>query len=181
MSKLTGRVTIAVTGRITIAVVMLITASAPLPAQTSTMTPDEQQNLQFVLDWWREVLEARHLDLAPQYMAEDYIQHNINVQTGRDGFAQFFSALGPPLEPMPTELATPPVASFAKGDFVVLVFERETEDPAEPSRTYTYNTYDLLRMENGRIQETGTMPRRCRRFRWGVLLMGSTTEPSAST
>ena len=141
------------TGRVTIAMVMLITASVPLPAQRSTMTPDEQQNLQFVLDWWREVLEARHLDLAPQYMAQDYIQHNINVQTGRDGFVGFFSALGPPVEPMPTGLAIPPVISFAKGDFVLLVFERDTEDAAEPSRTYTYNTYDLLRMEDGLIQE----------------------------
>ena len=169
------------TGRLTIAVVMLITASAPLPAQTSMMTPDEQANVQLVLDWWREVLEARHLDIAPQYMAEDYIQHNINVQTGRDGFVQFFSALGPPLEPMPTELATPPVVSFAKGDFVVLVFEREAEGQADPSRTYTYNTYDLLRMEDGLIQEHWDYAEKVPQIPMGVLPMGSTTTPSGST
>ena len=65
-----------------LAVVLLLWA-APLAAQSNTMTAAEQANLRFVLDWWREVLEARHLDLAPKYMAETYIQHYINVQTGR--------------------------------------------------------------------------------------------------
>ena len=99
------------------------------------------------------MLEAKHIDLAQQYMAEDYIQHNVNMQTGRDGFVQFVSTLGPPVEPMPEELATPPVVSFAKGDFVVLIFEREAEDPVDLSRTYRYNSYDMLRMEHGLIQE----------------------------
>ena len=162
-------------GRLAIAVIMSMTASAPLTAQTSAMTPAEQANLRFVLDWWREVLEARHLDLAPQYMAEDYIQHNINVQTGRSGFVRFFSTLGPPIEPMPTELAAPPVVSLAKGDFVVLVFEREAEEPADPSRTYTYNTYDLLRLEDGLVQEHWDYAEKAPTIPMGGLPMGSIT------
>ncbi len=134
------------------AVVLLLWA-APLVAQSNTMTAAEQANLRFVLDWWREVLEARHLDLTPKYMAENYIQHNINVQTGRAGFVKFFSALGPAVNPIPAKLQNPPVISFAKGDYVVLIFEREAKDPANPSRTYKYNTYDMLRMENGKVQE----------------------------
>jgi predicted SnoaL-like aldol condensation-catalyzing enzyme len=42
---------------------------------------------------------------------------------------------------------------FAKGDFVVLVWEREGKDPADPAKTYKYNTYDMLRIENGKVQE----------------------------
>lgn len=135
------------------AVVLVLAAGTPMAAQTATMTAAEQKNLAFVLDWWREVLEARHLDLAPKYMAEDYIQHNINVQTGRAGFVKFFSTLGPPVNPIPARLTTPPVIAFAKGDYVVLIFEREAKEPADPAKTYKYNTYDLLRLQNGLIQE----------------------------
>jgi predicted SnoaL-like aldol condensation-catalyzing enzyme len=139
--------------RLAQALVVTVIGVAPLAAQSNTMTAQEQANLKFVLDWWRDVLEARHLDLAPKYMAENYIQHNINVQTGRAGFAKFFSSLGPPVSPIPATLTNPPVVSFAKGDYVALIFEREGKDPAAPSRTYKYNTYDLLRMQDGKVQE----------------------------
>jgi predicted SnoaL-like aldol condensation-catalyzing enzyme len=134
--------------------VVLLTMGGALAAQSSLMTPREQANLKFVLDWWREVLEGRHLDLAPRYQAENYIQHNINVPTGRDGFVKFFSARGQgPVNPIPTKLANPPVVQFAKGDFVALIWEREGKDPTDPSKTYKYNTYDLLRLQNGKVQE----------------------------
>jgi predicted SnoaL-like aldol condensation-catalyzing enzyme len=66
---------------------------------------------------------------------------------------QFFGRLGAPIDPIPEKLASPPVVQFAKGDFVVLVWEREGKDPADPSKTYKYNTYDMLRIENGKVQE----------------------------
>ena len=133
--------------------ILLIAGSAGLMAEAGPMTAKEQANLKFVLDWWRDVLQARHLDLAPKYQAENYIQHNINVPTGRAGFVQFFGRLGAPIDPIPDKLANPPVVQFAKGDFVVLVWEREAKDPADPSRTYKYNTYDMLRIQNGKVQE----------------------------
>jgi predicted SnoaL-like aldol condensation-catalyzing enzyme len=133
--------------------VLLLSGSIALSAQSSTMTAQEQANLKFVLDWWREVIAARHVELAPKYQAEDYIQHNINVQTGRAGFVKFFSAFGPPINPIPPTMANPPAVQFAKGDYVALIWEREAKDPADPTKTYKYNTYDLLRMQNGRVQE----------------------------
>jgi predicted SnoaL-like aldol condensation-catalyzing enzyme len=140
--------------RLAMALVLLTMGGALLAAQSGSMTPQEQANLKFVLDWWREVLEARHLDLAPKYQAENYIQHNINVPTGRDGFVKFFSARGQgPVNPIPAKLANPPVVQFAKGDFVALIWEREGKDPTDPSKTYKYNTYDLLRLQNGKVQE----------------------------
>src|SRR5262247_959807 len=139
--------------RLAMALVLLTMGGAQLTAQSGSMTPQEQTNLKFVLDWWREVLEGRHLDLAPKYQAENYIQHNINVPTGRAGFVQFFGRLGGPINPIPDKLANPPVVQFAKGDFVVLVWEREGKDPADPNKTYKYNTYDMLRIENGKVQE----------------------------
>ena len=147
------KVVTASTMRRLVAVLLLVMGSVPLAAQSTTMTAKEQANLKFVLDWWREVLEARHLDLAPKYQAVNYIQHNINVPTGRDGFVKFFSTLGPPVNPIPAKLTNPPTVQFAKGDYVVLIWEREAKDPVDASKTYRYNTYDMLRMQDGKVQE----------------------------
>jgi predicted SnoaL-like aldol condensation-catalyzing enzyme len=139
--------------RIAAATLLLTLGAASSLAQSNAMTTQERSNLQLVLDWWRECLEGRHLELTSQYQSDDYIQHNINVPTGRAGFVSFFERLGPPVNPIPERLASPPVVQFAKGDFVLLVWEREGKDPADESQTYKYNTYDLLRIENGKVQE----------------------------
>jgi predicted SnoaL-like aldol condensation-catalyzing enzyme len=136
-----------------VAAVVLTLGGAALLADVGPMTAKEQANLKFVLDWWREVLESRHLELTSKYQADNYIQHNINVPTGRAGFESFFGRRGAPVNPIAQKLANPPVVQFAKGDFVVLVWEREGKDPADPSKTYKYNTYDLLRIGNGKVQE----------------------------
>jgi len=130
----------------------LSAATADPSAAQAAMNAKEKANLQFVLDWWREVIQSRHVELAPKYQAEDYIQHNINIQTGRDGFVKFFGSLGPAV-PIQPALAQPPVIAFAKGDYVVVIWEREGKDPSDPSKTYKYNTYDLLRLRNGKVQE----------------------------
>ncbi len=124
-----------------------------LAAPVNAMTPQEQANLAFVFDWLREIFQGRHLELAAKYQAESYIQHDINVQTGRDGFVKLFSGFGPPVNPIPATLASPPAIHFAKGDYVALIWEHEAQDPTDASKTYKYNSYDLLRLENGKIQE----------------------------
>jgi predicted SnoaL-like aldol condensation-catalyzing enzyme len=138
-------------GRCVLTAALSAVSAVPSAAQAA-MNAKEKANLQFVLDWWREVIQSRHVELAPKYQAEDYIQHNINIQTGRDGFMKFFGSLGPAVPIQPT-LAPPPAIAFAKGDYVVVIWEREGKDPADPSKTYKYNTYDLLRLRNGKVQE----------------------------
>ena len=124
----------------------------PTNPQTAPMTAQEKKNLQFVLDFTREVLQARHTELSPKYQAEDYIQHNPNIPTGRAAFVAVFSRR-PPLNPIPAKLDPAPVVSGAKGDYVWLIMEREDKDPRDPSKTYHYNTFDVYRMEKGKIQE----------------------------
>src|SRR5579872_5232966 len=51
--------------------------------QVAPMTAQEKKNLDFVLRWYREVIYAGHVELAPKYQAENYIQHNPNLNTGR--------------------------------------------------------------------------------------------------
>ena len=93
----------------------------PTKPQTAPMTAQEKKNLDMVMTWWREVLYAGHLELAPKYQAENYIQHNPNADTGRDGFIAFFTKLGlKPVNPIPPTMPADrmPVVSGAKGDFV---------------------------------------------------------------
>ncbi len=124
--------------------------------QVAPMTAQEKQNLDFVMTWWREVLYAGHLELAPKYQAENYIQHNPNANTARAGFVEFFTKLGrKPMNPIPKTMPADqqPVVSGAKGDYVWLIFEHEDKDPRNPANTYHYNSFDVLRIENGRVQE----------------------------
>src|SRR6266702_2532768 len=86
----------------------------PTNPQVPPMNAQEKKNLDMVMTWWREVLYAGHLDLAPKYQAENYIQHNPNINTGRAAFVKFFGTLGPAVNPIPAKMANPPVVSGAK-------------------------------------------------------------------
>ncbi len=125
----------------------------PTMPQTAPMNKQEKKNLNMVLEWWRVVIQNRQLDQAPKYQAEDYIQHNPNVPTGRAGFVEFFGKLPKPQGVNPAKLANPPVVTGAKGDFVWLIFETESKDPRDPSKTYHSNSFDVLRIQNGKVQE----------------------------
>ena len=124
----------------------------PTTPQTAPMNATERQNLEMVLQLWREVIQAHHTELAEKYLAEDYIQHNPNVPTGRAAFIKVFSSV-PPTNPIPEKLTRPPVVEGARGDFVWLVFEEEAKDPHDPSKIYHYDSFDLLRLQNGKVQE----------------------------
>lgn len=125
----------------------------PTSPQTAPMNAQEKKNLDMVLNWWREVIDAGHVELAPKYQAEDYIQHNPGINTGRANFVAFFSKIRQPKNPIPDKLSNPPVVMGARGDYVWLIFEREDKDPRDPSKTYHYNTFDVLRIQNGKVQE----------------------------
>jgi predicted SnoaL-like aldol condensation-catalyzing enzyme len=125
----------------------------PTMPQTAPMSKQEKKNLDMVLEWWRVVIQGGHLDQAPKYQAEDYIQHNPNVNTGRDGFVAFFSKFSKPKNPIPDKLDNPPVVMGAKGDFVWLIFETESKDPRNPANTYHSNSFEMIRIQNGKVQE----------------------------
>ena len=132
-------------------IAFLALASGPLMAQSKQMTAQEQANLKMVMDWWREVVFARHVDLAQKYMANDYVQHDPNVPNGLAAFVEIFGKR--PAQAIPAALPHPPVKAFAKGDYVVMVWEHQEPDPADASKTYTFNTFDVMRVQNGKIQE----------------------------
>jgi len=109
-------------------------------------------NKQLVYDFWREVLEAGHLELAANYLAEGYAQHNPNVPTGREGFVKFFGQFAKPTEIRP-RVAAPLVAMVAEGELVMLSFVSERPDPKDKTLKYTTTWFDLFRVRDGRITE----------------------------
>ena len=114
--------------------------------------PQLRQNKKLVYDFWREVLEGGHLELADKYMLETYMQHNPNVATGRQGFIDFFSKIRKPALIVDT-IKAQVVDIVAEGDKVVLSFVREYNVPGDNTRKYTTTWFDMLRIENGKIAE----------------------------
>lgn len=118
----------------------------------SSQDPRLAANKRLVYDFWREVFEGGHLDLADKYLAASYIQHNPTVPTGRAGFVDFFSRFAKP-KPIAPRIKAPLVAIMAEGDLVSLVFVKEYPDPVVAGQTYTTTWFDLFRVRDGKIVE----------------------------
>jgi predicted SnoaL-like aldol condensation-catalyzing enzyme len=60
-----------------------------------------------------------------------------------------------PVNPIPATIPADrmPAMSFAKGDYVVLIWERNGKDPVDPAKTYKWNDFDVFRVQNGKIAE----------------------------
>ena len=129
-----------------------VTPAADQAALLTSPDPKLALNKRLVYDFWREVFEAGHLELAEKYMAESYIQHNPNVPTGRAAFVEFFSRFKKPQAIQP-KVGAPLVAIVAEGDLVVLSFVRAAADPKSPDQRPTTTWFDMFRIENGKIAE----------------------------
>jgi predicted SnoaL-like aldol condensation-catalyzing enzyme len=129
-----------------------VQAAANQEALLASADPALAANKKLVYDFWREVFEAGHMELADKYMAEGYIQHNPNVPTGRAAFVAFFRQFAKPKDIQP-RIAMPLVSIVAERDLVILSFVREGKDPKDATRTSTTTWFDMFRVENGRIAE----------------------------
>lgn len=140
---------------LTLIITVLIAGSAFGQSQKAMLyskDPQLAKNKKIVYDFWREVLEGGHLELAPNYMAEGYIQHNPNVPTGRQGFLDFFSKFAKPY-PIVDTIKGPLISIVAERDLVVLSFKEIHRDPQDTSKRYITTGFDMLRIENGKIAE----------------------------
>ena len=146
-----------------VAILMACFAPAALAQVPVTPNPDHEAMLQskdpqlaknkrFVYDFWREVFEAAHMELASGYMAEGYIQHNPRVPTGRQAFIDFFTKVRKPA-PIEARVKAPLVAMMAEGDLVVMAFAREYAEPNDASKKYTTTWFDMFRIVEGKIAE----------------------------
>ncbi|MGM9482724.1 nuclear transport factor 2 family protein [Roseateles sp. NT4] len=135
-----------------------VLAQLPVQAQPdharllASADPKLAANKRLVYDFWREVFEGGHMELADRYLAESYIQHNPQVPTGRAGFVAVFPKVAKP-KPIEDRVKAPLVAITAEGDLVVLSFVSELPDPKDAKKTYTTTWFDMFRIENGKLAE----------------------------
>ena len=128
-------------------------APKPLAGQEELIKdkdPKLAANKKLVYDFWREVLEARHLDLAEKYMRTDYMQHNPNATTGIEGFKAYFSRLGGAL-PIEPKIKRDVISIVAQGNLVVLSFVSENQD--SKGQPYKTTWFDMFRIQDGKIAE----------------------------
>jgi predicted SnoaL-like aldol condensation-catalyzing enzyme len=130
-----------------------VTASTRDQAELlASSDPQLAANKRLAYDFFRVVLRGQQLDQAAKFMAEDYIQHNPNADTGLAGFLAYFKQFGGGPQPVP-ETLDGLVAIQAEGDLVTLSFVREYPDPAIAGATYTTTWFDMFRIADGRIVE----------------------------
>jgi len=139
--------------------------SAPLFAQTPvtavpdpellTKSPDKklEANKTLVYNLFREVLEARHMELADKYLAQDFIQHNPNAADGLAALKEYFTRANAKPLPIEPKLKRKITAIIAEGDLVMVLYPRELPDPKDPSKKYTTTGFDAYRIRNGKVVE----------------------------
>ena len=133
-------------------------AQGPLPvvvlkdqqAMLESADPKLEANKKMVYEFWRLVFNTHDMTLAPNYMQEDYIQHNPAVNTGRAPFMAFFGSL--PKAPVQDTIPDL-VHIMAEGDYVTLAFRRELPDPRTQGKTYTTTWFDMFRISDGKLAE----------------------------
>lgn len=124
------------------------------PDQSSLLHSDNAQladNKRLVYEFWVKIFQGKQLDLADQYLAEHYIQHNPNVPTGRQGFIDFVSNFKHMVGP--TDHIENLVMITAENDIVVLSFRAEKDHPHKKGEKYTTTWFDMFRIEDGKIVE----------------------------
>ena len=120
------------------------------PEQLSMLksaNPQLAQNKRRVFDFWRIVYEGGHLDQAPQYMAESYIQHNPNVVSGRAAFVALFAKQRPP-RPVAPLIKVPVICIVAEHDLVSVFWARKVRDRQNHDHIYYMTWFDMFRIDD---------------------------------
>lgn len=119
------------------------------PDQLAMLKSDDPalaRNKRFVFDFWRIVFEGGHMDQAPKYMAESYIQHNPNVESGRAAFVRVIGKARPP-QPIVDHIKVPVISITAERDIVTVATVRKVRDRKHPEHIYYMTWFDMFRID----------------------------------
>ncbi len=131
-----------------------VVASPNPEALFTSPDPKLNANKQVALRIVRDLLEAGHWNMAPQYLTKDYIQHNPVAASGLDAVIHYFVDIANVQpKPIPAKMATKVVAVQAEGDYVTVSYVREIKDSKDPAKSYTTTWFDMWRFKNGKADE----------------------------
>lgn len=113
----------------------------------------EERNAEIVMAMWKGVIYEGKDEAVFKYIHPDYIQHNVNMPSGREHILHLVKII----RNLP-EGFTPParkelLRTVAQGDYVVAIWEQEQPDPTRPGETYLGHAFDMFRLEGGLIVE----------------------------
>jgi len=113
----------------------------------------QERNVEIVLAMWDGVIRKGDKEAALRYVSPDYIQHNVNMPSGRDALLRLADIVKntPPDFPVPGHKTV--LKTVAQGDYVVVIWNQPQPDPNEPGKTYVGQAFDMFRLENGIIVE----------------------------
>ncbi len=125
-------------------------AESPNPTD---LRAQEARNAEIVMAMWQGVIYDGDSDAVLKYIHPDYIQHNVNMPSGREHVLHLVRLIRntPPdfVPPGRKEL----LRTVAQGDFVVVIWEQPQPDPTRPGETYTGHAFDMFRLEDGLVIE----------------------------
>lgn len=116
--------------------------------------PKLARNKQLVYDFWRIVYEGGHMERAAEFMTPEYIQHNPNVESGRDAFVNTIGKARPP-RPVEETSRFPIIDIIAERDIVMVMWARKVRDREKPDEIYEMTWFDVFRLDekSGKIAE----------------------------
>ena len=107
------------------------------------------RNKALVRDFYTTVLIERHVDAAPRFLRDDYIQHNPNVPTGLKGFMDTFRARF--AQKLPADYKRELLNVVAENDMVV-IYVRQTWTGRDGKHNQALG-FDMFRVPDGKIAE----------------------------
>jgi len=116
--------------------------------------PKLARNKQLVYDFWRIVYEGGHMERAAEFMTPEYVQHNPNVESGRDAFVNTIGKARPP-RPVEETSRFPIIDIIAERDIVMVMWARKVRDREKPDEIYEMTWFDVFRLDGqtGKIAE----------------------------
>ena len=132
--------------------------------------PKLNANKQVALKIVRDLLEAGHWDMAPQYLTKAYIQHNPVAASGLEAVMHYFvdvAKVQP--KPIPAKMQTKVVAVQAEGDYVTVSYVKEVKNATDPAKNYTTTWFDMWRFVDGKADE-----------HWDPMALGAGPGPAAA-
>lgn len=108
--------------------------------------PQLARNKKLVWDFWRIVYEAGHMERAAEFMTPAYIQHNPNVESGRDAF---MATIGKARPKRPVEKTSrfPIIDIIAERNIVMVMWARKVRDREHPEQIYEMTWFDVFGLD----------------------------------